>query len=236
MRSEELLDLAVTETDPETLWQAATIWLAGQGFDKVLHLSASQGGTPPAVRTTLGQAFEAYYQSEDLSRHDPFLRYCLNAAGPIATGSAYLDEYAYLSNEEARVIHSASEAGFQAGFSLVVKRGPTGCEAWNVGSSLSRKEVEAIRRDKELELRMGLMALRSRLPGAARPVFSLTPRERDCLDLLSAGLRTKAIAAELGLAQVTVELHLRNARARMGANTRDQALMLYRLSRDADPN
>ncbi|NVO27293.1 helix-turn-helix transcriptional regulator [Donghicola sp. C2-DW-16] len=49
-----------------------------------------------------------------------------------------------------------------------------------------------------------------------------------CLDLLGCGLRTKAIAQELGISVVTVELHLRNARTKLGAATRDQALMLYR--------
>lgn len=47
------------------------------------------------------------------------------------------------------------------------------------------------------------------------------------MDFLAEGYRTKSIARELGLAEVTVELHLKNARTKLGALTRDQALMLY---------
>jgi DNA-binding CsgD family transcriptional regulator len=55
----------------------------------------------------------------------------------------------------------------------------------------------------------------------ARP---LSVRERDCLTYLAEGLRQDAIAHRLGLARGTVELHLRNARAKMRADSMAQAV------------
>jgi DNA-binding CsgD family transcriptional regulator len=52
----------------------------------------------------------------------------------------------------------------------------------------------------------------------------LSPRERDCLLWLASGLRTREIAARMGLARVTVDLHLRNARRKLGAATLPQAV------------
>lgn len=243
MKTDDLLDLAVTEDCPDRLWSAAVDWLENQGFDKVLHLSLDPSGGV-RTRTTLGRAFEQYYQAEGFAKSDPFLRHCLPAPGPVATGVAYLEGYDYLLPEESRVIAAAGDAGFQAGFSVVVRRGARGCEAWNLGSSLGRAEVERIRSAQASQLRAGLMVLRDRLappawsaapagpPAAPSPAaVALSPQQRACLDLLSQGLRSKAIAAELGLAVVTVDLHLRNARTRLGAATRDQALMLYRAAR-----
>lgn len=54
----------------------------------------------------------------------------------------------------------------------------------------------------------------------------LTDRERDCYNLLAQGLRTQRIAAELGIAPITVEYHFKNARVRLGAHTREQALAI----------
>ncbi|WP_333714269.1 response regulator transcription factor [Yoonia sp.] len=70
------------------------------------------------------------------------------------------------------------------------------------------------------------MTLRGRLGTSTTEVLS--KGERQCMDLLGQGLRSKAIAQELGLATVTVELHLRNVRSKLGATTRDQALLRYR--------
>lgn len=52
----------------------------------------------------------------------------------------------------------------------------------------------------------------------------LSPRERDCLIHLAAGLRSQQIADRLDIKPVTVEMHLRRARGKLKAATREQAL------------
>ena len=224
MRTDDFLERVTTETDADLLWSVASDWLSARGFDKVLHLSVADGSV--VSRTTLGADFERYYHEEGMARRDPFPRYCLMAPGPVPTGIDYLSHHDYLRPEERGVIEGASDAGFRAGFSLVVRRDGMGCEGWNLGSSLGRREIDKIRQEKSLELRLALMALRGRL--GAVPSVKLTNRERQVMDLLAQGHRTKSIARELGLANVTVELHLTNARTKLGATTRYQALMLYR--------
>lgn len=54
----------------------------------------------------------------------------------------------------------------------------------------------------------------------------LSTRERECLLLLAQGLRTAQIADRLGIATVTVELYCRNARKKLAAKTREQAVAL----------
>jgi DNA-binding CsgD family transcriptional regulator len=224
MRIDDFLETVTTETNADRLWASATGWLSAQGFDKVLHLSIGSAGV--SARTTLGDAFEQHYRTEGLAQSDPFAKYCLTAPGPVSTGIDYLGDYGYLVPEERRVIATAADAGFRAGFSVVTRRDGQGCEAWNLGSSLGRREIDRIRQEKLTELRLALLTLRCRLGTSVTDVLS--KRERQCMDLLGQGLRSKAIAQELGLATVTVELHLRNVRTKLGASTRDQALLLYR--------
>lgn len=233
MRLADFIEAATVETEPDRLWACATAWLEDLGFDRVLHLQlgADPGADPSAqggfcARTTLGAEFERYYVDQGLAGHDPFPTYCLSAHGPIETGADYLDDYAYLSAGEREVILAAREAGFRSGFSSVTRRDSAGVEAWNVGSRLGRWEVERIRRARQGEIRLGLLALRGRLGGGGQDC-PLSPRERQCLELLADGLRTKAIAHELGIAPITVELHLRNARSKLGAATREQAVATF---------
>ena len=47
----------------------------------------------------------------------------------------------------------------------------------------------------------------------------LSPRERECLQCLANGLRPDAIADRLRIAKVTVDLHLTNARRKLGCRT-----------------
>lgn len=54
----------------------------------------------------------------------------------------------------------------------------------------------------------------------------LSPREKDVLRLLAAGRMNARIAEDLGVAEVTVRMHLRSARAKLGAATREQALAI----------
>lgn len=53
----------------------------------------------------------------------------------------------------------------------------------------------------------------------------LTSRERECLLWLSRGLRNDQISKRIGIRPVTVEFHLANARQKLGAKTREQALV-----------
>ena len=53
---------------------------------------------------------------------------------------------------------------------------------------------------------------------------SLSTRERDCMTYAALGLRTTRIAERLALSEVTVELHLRNARRKLKAVTTSQAV------------
>ena len=47
----------------------------------------------------------------------------------------------------------------------------------------------------------------------------LTPREREILALVASGLMNKQIAAELGLAEITVKIHRGHIMKKMGARS-----------------
>jgi DNA-binding CsgD family transcriptional regulator len=58
----------------------------------------------------------------------------------------------------------------------------------------------------------------------AKTLLQLTERELQCLGFLASGHRRDQIAQRLGIKSVTVDLHVRNARLKLGAKTREQAI------------
>lgn len=60
----------------------------------------------------------------------------------------------------------------------------------------------------------------------ARTVVVLSPRQREVLSLSVRNLSQLEIAKKLGISTHTVDTHLRNAYARMGAQSRTQAVLL----------
>lgn len=54
----------------------------------------------------------------------------------------------------------------------------------------------------------------------------LTERENQCLRQLAVGERPQRIAASLGIAPITVEFHIRNARRKLRAKTREHAIAI----------
>jgi DNA-binding response OmpR family regulator len=68
----------------------------------------------------------------------------------------------------------------------------------------------------------------SHLPSAVSGLgqISLTAREEECLVWLARGLRLELIAHKLQIKPVTVDLHLTNARKKLSATTRSQAMSI----------
>lgn len=55
---------------------------------------------------------------------------------------------------------------------------------------------------------------------------SLSPREREILALLAAGMRAQGIAGEIGIQTATVYTHVRNVIGKLGVDTRTQAVAI----------
>jgi len=62
-------------------------------------------------------------------------------------------------------------------------------------------------------------------PPGADPDQSLTPREREVLELIGRGMPNKLIARELDVAEKTVKTHVSNVLAKLGVSDRTQAAL-----------
>lgn len=57
-------------------------------------------------------------------------------------------------------------------------------------------------------------------------LLTLSPRERQILDLLASGMRAQGVSAEIGIQTATVYTHVRNSVLKLGVDTRTQAVAI----------
>ncbi|MGP9791801.1 helix-turn-helix transcriptional regulator [Roseinatronobacter sp. NSM] len=226
--SEELSSICATN-DPgaaDRVWEVTAAFFARNGFDRLIHVDTGPGHF--ALQTTLPDAWVARYKERGYAAIDPFLSHCCVTFRPISTGIAYADLHQGLSVAQMTLIDEASSFGINAGFSSTIRlKGDRGIAGWNIGSSLSRQEVDALRLHSEDQLRLAAQHAHEALDGARRQTSArLAPREVQCLRFLAQGYRTKDIARALDLSSAAIELYLRNARRKLGALTREQAIAI----------
>lgn len=224
---EDLLTSIQTADGPSSAWDTAAAFFGSFGLDRVIYLDV--GPVRERVLTTMPAAWMAHYTERNHSRIDPFIRYCAASLTPVGTGIDYLEEYSYLDARERGFIREAAETGFRSGMSCMIRvKGPMGAAGWNLGSTMTREQLEQILAREGDILRLAAHLSHEKLvqsdSSAETGAPVLSPRETECLQWLAAGLRTKEIADRMGIRPITVELHLRNARNRLGAQTREQAL------------
>lgn len=86
---------------------------------------------------------------------------------------------------------------------------------------LAQIEVEAVRQRPVPRRLLARLALEE----VGGP--QLTPRQRECMVLLTSGLTRKEIAAELGVGPETVKTHLRHAYAKLGVRRKVDAINAF---------
>ncbi|MBF0169211.1 MAG: hypothetical protein HQL45_16445 [Alphaproteobacteria bacterium] len=89
-------------------------------------------------------------------------------------------------------------------------------------------EAPELTEEGELTLRIAAHYLRCHLAELKHHAFSesvhLTPRERHALGCVAQGMNSKAAARKMGGMPKTVDLHVENARKKLGASTRVEAV------------
>lgn len=209
------------------LWDSTTAFFENYGIDRLIYLDV--GPVRERVMTTMPDAWMAHYTERNHARIDPFMRHCAATLTSVGTGIDYLEDHAYLNGRERDFIREAAETGFRAGISCMIRvKGVMGAAGWNLGSTMPRQQLEDLVFEQGHVLRLAAhfshekLARSDSVDEAEKP--ALSARETECLQWLAGGLRTKEIADRMGIRPITVELHMRNARSKLGAQTREQAL------------
>lgn len=159
---------------------------------------------------------------------DPLFIYAPNMPVTFFTGAAFVEDYPYLQKEDLAVIRRAEAFGIVSGIALKLADGSNGIfRGWNLLGQFEKSELIALHAEiGSLLLTCAALADQRIMLGESRKTEVLSSREIDCLSLLANGLRNEQIGDRLNIKPVTVEMHLRNARTKLDARTREQALAI----------
>lgn len=221
---------------PAARFAALSLALADLGLDQVNYgffdpTAASRAEADVVFLSTMNPGWLDYYSDRELHLTDPHVT--LVRGGnvlPYRWGDRQVD--ALGDQDPARAAaEQTREAGLKSALCVPMTTwfDPARPVAgMTLGSSLA--EVELTRRIgtaapyltalAHVFHTLSLGALLREAAGAA----VLTPRERECLAFVAAGLRPDRIAERLSVARVTVDLHLSNARRRLRARTLAEAV------------
>ena len=216
-------------------WHFLTLCLAELGADQVNYgilnsFNYDVQVAPVTFISTMTDDWIAYYGDRRFDLSDPHVKFVREGRlAPYKWGESVLPDLDCA--DEKLVVAETVSAGLKSQYSVILPDARTSVRpigALTIGSSMRENEYFGSIAGREGDLAalamlfhfLSIGEVKREQAGASR----LSVRERDCLAYVALGVRTGAIADKLGLSEVTIELHLRNARAKLRASTTAQAV------------
>ena len=231
-----LLDLTQL-TEVERLWQALQDYMAGHGFDRLMYAATrfrthtSMGDLRDArILTNYPKSFTEPYLEGGMFYDAPMVRWAMENVGTLSWSVIAQDAMAgRLPPECMRVVEFNRRHGVVAGYGISFPRisARTGHGIGIASSTKTQSEVDEIwaASGGKIELvahvaHLTLLSLPHGLHGR-----SLTPRQREVLELVADGKTIQDAAIILGRNATTIEKHLRLAREALDVETTAQAIL-----------
>jgi DNA-binding CsgD family transcriptional regulator len=224
----DLLDALDRAGSPDECWRIGSGWLAASGVEWCMYTYTAErwepGGQQRIRYSSLPQTWEEHYKAQAFFRVDPAIPHCAQAVSPMLTGVVPPPRRAMAAW---RLWEDSLSGGFGGGIAIPLRLPGSQLGGFSLLTGMAGPEFLGWHKDHGRWATLAAHAIDQRIITLAAPPVSrprLSPRERECLTWLAIGLRHDRIAEKLGISRPTVELHLVNARRKLNARTREQAL------------
>ncbi|WP_299843453.1 LuxR family transcriptional regulator [uncultured Jannaschia sp.] len=224
-------------TEVERLWQDLQDWMAQYGFDRLMYAATrfrtntSMGDLRDArILTNYPKSFTEPYLEGGMFYDAPMVRWAMENVGTLSWAAIAQNAMAgRLPPECMRVVEFNRRHGVVAGYGISFPRisARTGHGIGLASSKKTQAELDEIwaKKGGEIELvahvaHLTLLSLPHALHGR-----TLTPRQREVLELVADGKTIQDVALILGRNSTTIEKHLRLAREALDVETTAQAIL-----------
>lgn len=215
----------------EARWREACSLVTEIGFS-ALNIASVQTRTQDMnwVRSSMSESWLTRYTKKGFAEVDPLIT---NLFRPVRTQIIHAGclQREHVADDRGFALnHELKQAGYHSVLSYQVKGNRAGEKKLVVLASDQVLDVREAPRFRRLASLFGTMVdtlegnVFPVIPSGEKPVH-LSGREVDVLTMLALGHRNDRIADRLGIAEVTVRAHLLSARRKLGARTREQALV-----------
>lgn len=216
---------ALLEAPNETDWARELVKFSARlGFERIVFavVPTPQAGIEHGyLQSTYPERWRKLYDKQGLANHDPTVLHCRSSNLPLIWAPTI-----FVNDQQQALYEEAASFGLRAGVTLPM-HGPGGIAGM---LSLASDRAVSPRTLKDIAYHMPALALlRDVAFERSRPFFTarlapkppaLTPREMECLKWLVAGKSSWDIAQILKVSVPTVDFHVGNIRAKLGASSR----------------
>lgn len=202
----------------------------GYGFTSCSLTMANK--QPSGLRSTclksdLPDDFAGAYTHQGLIDSDPFLLFCCHS--PTAKRVDDFSSFPRASPRHRVFLDQVATAGAASGIGVPVRTTDSDVfGGWLFSSSERGDAFHRLDRSYGREIHLAGVLAYERIAAldATSPTYTpiLSGRERECLLWLCAGLRVSMIANRLSISESAVNLYIANAKRKLGARTREQAI------------
>lgn len=226
MRVDDFIDLSSRATTLEELLGQFRDAVAGYGYENVIVAEVCGNDIMGLPILICPEGYPEYYFDSKFYEIDPVLPLAMTARLPYRWND--IGKSIELSKKQQSFFEDCTEAGVADGVTIPI-RGPCG-NTIVVSLSCREKNPDADRfMDHANLLAVHFDAMRWRLlnPDAVleQPI-DLSPRERECLRWCKVGKSAWDISQILGISERTVQFHISNAMAKLGASSRITAVVI----------
>ena len=240
-KGEALFDFsqaAMIAEDQNAIWRCLKKTLDGFDVKWITYISGVPGDY--VMFSSMASDWLSYY-FDHYAETDYLVHYAANSNKVLHVDARYFNGEANLDKTNLEMFDYVSGLGSQGALAIPLpKRGLDAVAGSGVFFGLNAKDANDVvlhhgeeisliinaahqfLKNKELQIGTEMFTPRNGEPLKKSAI--LTQREKDVLQYLTEGLRPERIAERMGLQPATVHLHIRKARKRLGASTREQAI------------
>ncbi|WP_337660165.1 helix-turn-helix transcriptional regulator [Anderseniella sp. Alg231-50] len=229
---EDFADQMINLPDADEVWQCTAEFGHNLGFSSCSLTMAERTQSrleSRYLRTDLGNEFSEAYTKGELIDIDPFLLFSCHKPGAGKVLTRDLSSFPESSPKHQEFLDRVAQAGNTGGIGIPVRTSEN--QVFGGWMFSSREPEETFHKlvaghGQEAHL-AGLLAYERMVSlGLGREANEklLSGREREVLLWLCAGCRVSMIADQLAISESAVNLYIKNARAKLGAKTREQAV------------
>lgn len=232
----DFIERLSTLTTRDDVFTESEAYFATHGLDKMIYFfreNPSNKSQSAVIHhhSNLPSSWWDWYHDNNYHNCDPFFDLCCHTYQSIFTGADVLSDWPMFTSKQKKLVAEVSEIDFNSGLGMPMKlaqhNGNYG--GWNLGSSLRlsefKSQCEQILSDIQLAALFSHHHL-NKIKDKKPTTIKLSNREKECLLWLSQGLKTQAISEKINIQPVTVDFHIKNARLKLNALTREQALAI----------
>lgn len=239
---EKFADRLTNLSDAGDIWRCTAEFSHNLGFSSCSLTLAERSGSKLESRylqTDLGTEFHDAYTTGELIDIDPFLQFSCHKPTAQKILTRDLSSFPESSPKHQEFLDRVAQSGNTGGIGIPVRTSENLIfGGWMFSSREPEEAFHKLYADYGHQAHLaGLLAYERMVSlglGCETNEKLLSVREREVLLWLCAGYRVSKIADKLGISESAVNLYLKNARAKLGAKTREQAVARAIFSRQIE--